>query len=429
MTAALVITLREGMEAALILGIILTYLQRTGRTFLNRYVYWGLGLAVLVSLVLGVILQIIGFEENEFIEGTLFGIGGIFVASMVLWMWHTAKNIRRHMETRMDNIVAGGQSSKAAFGLLAFSFFMVAREGVETILFLAAATLGQANIFDFLGGLMGIVLAILFAVFFIRGSLKLNLNRFFNVTTIILLILALRLLAGSAHEFAEVGALPMSRNVMQVLGFFVRGQASSLLLMGLITVPILLVLWDFRQAAKATPATDTTAAEQRKARASARMEKIWQLSLIGTTLVIVLAMASQAFAASPFIDPTPQPLASVAGSEIKLSTADWEKGVLQKFSYSVSGAEVRFLAVKLDDGAVVTALDACQICGIEGYMQEKDGNVVICKVCNAPIPVNTIGQGGGCNPLPLSSHTEETTLTIPISDLEKQAQRFQEKGE
>src|SRR3989338_4630308 len=193
------------MEAALVLGIILTYLQRTGRMALNRYVYWGLGLAVLVSLVLGIILQIVGFEENERIEGTLLGIGGIFVASMVIWMWRTAKNIRRHMETRMDDIVTENQSSRAAFGLLALTFFMVAREGIETVIFLAAATLGESNIFAFIGGLLGIAMAVLFAIFFIRGSLRLNLNRFFNVTTIVLLILAARLIGGSIHEFAEVG--------------------------------------------------------------------------------------------------------------------------------------------------------------------------------------------------------------------------------
>ncbi|MEK7353362.1 MAG: Fe-S-containing protein [Chloroflexota bacterium] len=427
MIAALVITLREGMEAALILGIILTYLQRTGRTFLNRYVYWGLGLAVLVSLVLGIILQIIGFEENEYIEGTLYGIGGIFVASMVLWMWRTAKNIRRHMETRMDDITTEGKSSgKAALGLSAFTFFMVAREGVETVLFLAAATLGEANIFDFLGGLLGIAMAVLFAIFFIRGSLRLNLNRFFNVTTVVLLILAARLIGGSIHEFAEVGALPMSRGVMQVLGFFVRDRASSLLLMGLIAVPILLVLWDFRQADKVAPAADNTAAEQRKIRAAQRIEKTWQFSLIGTTVVIVIAMASQAFAASPFIDPAPQ-LVTPVGDRIELTTEGWAPEILQKFAIPVDGTDVRFLAVKLKDGGIATSIDACQICGIKGYMQEKDGNVVICKVCNAPIPMNSIGQGGGCNPLPLSSSVSGNTLSIPVKGLQSQAQRFQQE--
>src|SRR3990170_4036087 len=416
MVSALVINLREGLEAALVLGIILTYLQRTGRMALNRYVYWGLGLAILVSLVLGIILQIVGFEENERIEGTLLGIGGIFVASMVVWMWRTAKNIRRHMEARMDTIVTESASRGAAIGILAFTFFMVAREGVETVLFLAAATLGEANIFDFLGGLLGIALAVLFAVFFIRGSLKLNLNRFFNVTTIVLLILAARLIGGSIHEFAEVGALPMSRGVMQVLGFFVRDRASSLLLTGLIAAPILLVLWDFRQAGKAAPAADITAAEQRKTRAARQMEKTWQLSLIGTTLVIALAIISQALAPSPFLDPAPQ-VVTPTGDRIELATESWAPEMLQKFATSIDGTEVRFLAIKLKNGGIATSVDACQICGIEGYMQEKDGNVVICKVCNAPIPMNSIGQGGGCNPLPLPSSVSGNTLSIPMKGL------------
>lgn len=424
MTTALVITLREGMEAALILGIILTYLQRTGRTALNRYVYWGLGLAVLVSLVLGIILQAIGFEENELIEGTLLGIGGIFVASMVLWMWRTAKNIRRDMEARMDNIVeAEKSSSKTAAGLLAFTFFMVAREGVETVLFLAAATLGEASISDFIGGVLGIALAVLFAVFFIRGSLKINLGRFFNVTTVVLLVLAARLLAGSVHEFAEVGAFPMSRSVMQVLGFFVRDRASSILMMALIAVPILMVLWDVRRADASGTTAEATAAEQRKFRAAQRMQKTWQFSLLGTTLAVVLAMASEAFAASPFIDPAPQPV-TATGDRIELSTATWQPEMLQKFAHSVDGTEVRFLAVKLKDGSIATSVDACQICGIEGYMQEKDGNIVICKVCNAPIPMNSIGQGGGCNPLPLSSSVQGNTLTIPVKGLQSQVERF-----
>lgn len=210
MTASLVITLREGMEAALVLGIILAYLRRTGRTALNRYVYWGLGLAILVSLAVGVFLQIIGFDpENEYLEGALFAVGGIFVATMVLWMWRSARNIGRHMEARMENIVTEPKTSLGAgLGLLAFTFFMVAREGVETVLFLAAATLGQAGILDLLGGILGIALATLFAILFIRGSLRINLGRFFTVTTIVLLLLAAKLLAGSAMSSLRWGLYP-----------------------------------------------------------------------------------------------------------------------------------------------------------------------------------------------------------------------------
>lgn len=217
----------------------------------------------------------------------------------------------------------------------------------------------------------------------------------------------------------------MSGSVMKVLGYFVRDRASSLLLMSLIVVPILLVLWDLGGAKVAPASPGESNAERRKRLAARRWERTWQFSLMGATGVIVLAMASQALAASPFIDPAPQPVATTRAKEIRLSTAGWEPGKLYKFSYPVGDAQVRFLAARLEDGSVATALDACQICGIKGYMQDKDGGVVICKNCNAPIPMHTMGLGGGCNPLPLPSRLEGNILVIPVKGLQSQAQLFQ----
>ncbi|MBI2848247.1 MAG: DUF2318 domain-containing protein [Chloroflexi bacterium] len=427
MLDALVITLREGIEAALVLGIIITYLQRTGRTSLNRYVYWGLGLAIVVSLGLGIVLQVIGFDtENEFLEGTLLGIGGLFVASMVVWMWRTARSIHRHMETRMETIVAGEKASRGvAAGLFAFTFFMVAREGAETVLFLAATTLGQeASILSLVGGILGIGLAVLFAILFIRGSLKLNLRRFFNVTTVVLLILAAKLLAGSVHEFAEVGVLPMTAGVMRVLGWFLRDRASSLIMTGLIILPVLLVLWDFRRTDTSAPSENASRAEQRKWRAAQRWGKMWQGSLVSATAIIVLAMASQAFAGNPFLDPSPQPVTS-EGGEVRITTGEWMAEELHKFAYIAGDTEVRFIAAKLPDGGVITALDACQICGSKGFMQEAGNPIAICKVCNAPIAMSSMGLGGGCNPMVLSSRTEGTTIVISTESLGNQAGLFQ----
>ena len=98
---------------------------------------------------------------------------------------------------------------------------------------------------------------------------------------------------------------------------------------------------------------------------------------------------------------------------------------MYKFSYPTGGAEVRFLAVRLADGGIATSIDACQICGNAGYMQEKGREIVICKVCNAPIPMSTLGLGGGCNPLALPSTTgEDGTVSIAVKELESQAQLF-----
>src|SRR3972149_11186693 len=99
MIESLVITLREGIEAALVVGIILAYLAKTQRTALNRYVYVGLGLAVAASIGVAAFFQAIGFDpENEVLEGAMLGIGGVFLDTMVLWMARTAKNIQRDME-------------------------------------------------------------------------------------------------------------------------------------------------------------------------------------------------------------------------------------------------------------------------------------------------------------------------------------------
>ncbi len=106
MIESLVVTLREGIEAALVVGIILAYLKRMDKTSLNRYVYIGLGAAIVASILGAVLFTALDFDpENEVLEGTMFLIAGIFVGSMVLWMRKTAKNIKATMETKLGRIV------------------------------------------------------------------------------------------------------------------------------------------------------------------------------------------------------------------------------------------------------------------------------------------------------------------------------------
>ncbi|MDP2728572.1 MAG: FTR1 family protein, partial [Dehalococcoidia bacterium] len=268
MVESLVITLREGIEAALVVGIIVAYLNKTGQGHFKRYVYVGLGLAAAASIVVAAVFQSVGFDpENEILEGTMLGVGGIFVASMVLWMARTAKNIKGHMESRLGNIVGQNAGQGMALGLLAFTFFMVFREGVETVIFLAALTQGEAVALQLLGALVGLGIAALFAMLFIRGSIRINLSRFFGVTGLVLLILAAKLLAGSVHEFAEVGVIPMTKEIMAVLGYFVRDNTSTVIMTALVILPIFMVLWDLGRR-ESVPAAQS-AAERRKQAAAA----------------------------------------------------------------------------------------------------------------------------------------------------------------
>ncbi|MBI4320545.1 MAG: DUF2318 domain-containing protein [Chloroflexi bacterium] len=423
MVESLVITLREGIEAALVVGIILAYLTKTGRNALNRYVYAGIILATVASLAVAGMFRLLEIDpENEIMEGTMLGVAGLFVASMVIWMWRTARNIKRQMEERLSSIVgdktSSGDLAKQGVGLLAFTFFMVFREGVETVLFLAAATLGDLDVLSFIGGALGLGLAFLFAVFFIRGSLRINLSRFFSVTSIVLLLLAAKLLAGSAHEFAEVGLIPMSKEVMAFLGYFVRDESSMIIVMALLALPMVLIMWETKKSsATAEPnAAQLTAAERRKKLAAVQRERTWRFALVGATLLILLAMGSTVLAGPKFYDPEPVAIAAVGGA-VRIPAASLEEGKLHKFVVQGSATSARFLAVKLKDGTIATAHDACQICGTAGYMQE--GEFAICKNCNAPISMPTLGMGGGCNPIALKSKMNGTDIEVAVRDIEE----------
>lgn len=279
MLESLVITLREGIEAALVIGIILAYLNKTGKMDLSRAVYVGLGLAVLASIGLVAGFQSLNIDpENEVMEGAMLGIAGVFVATMVVWMWQTARNIKGEMENRLQSIVGdshSGYSFGQALGLGALTFAMVTREGIETVLFLAAATFGEFDIFTVVGGTIGIALAILFAILFIRGSLRINLSRFFAVTSIVLLLLAVKLVAGSLHEFAEVGMVPMSKEATAVLSYFVRDTSSTVILMGLLAIPMMLILWDTGKKEDREAFQGLNPAEQRKLRAGRQHDRNW----------------------------------------------------------------------------------------------------------------------------------------------------------
>ncbi|MBI2865359.1 MAG: DUF2318 domain-containing protein [Chloroflexi bacterium] len=432
---ALVITLREGIEAALVLGIIIAYLRKSGRMALSGWVYVGLGLAIAASIMVAAVFQLVGFDpENEYLEGVLLGVAGVFVAGMVVWMWRAAKGIKGEMEKRLQDLTAkpAGQvraqgaprrGAGGGIGLLLFTFFMVFREGIETVIFLWATALGEeASVLSLLGGAIGLGLAVLFAVLFIRGSLRINLSRFFNVTGIVLLVFAAKLLGGSVHEFAEVGVIPLTKEIMSGLGYFVRDSSSTAIVMALVAVPIFLLLWEsFQHKPKLEVADGQGAADRRKRLAAVKLERTWQAGLAVATLLILFALGSVAFAGGNLVDPEPESVAAVGG-QIRIPVARLDDGVLHKFVYDDGGVSIRFIMAKLKDGSVASAIDACQICGAAGY-GHADG-VAICKNCNAPIAMDSIGLGGGCNPLPLEAKAQGTDIVVAVSSLEAAKTKF-----
>ncbi len=222
MLQAFIITLREGVEASLIVGIVFAYLSKIGRHELKRTVFWALGSAVMASVAVAVVVAKLNFN-SDIIEGWVMLAAAAFVISMIWFMHKTARSMKGEIEAKIAQYT-GGDKGVSKLGLFFFVFLLVLREGVETVLILSAVTLNSTELLSFTGTLLGIAVAVVFGVLFIRGSVKINLQRFFRVTTVILYFVTFQLLISGLHELSENGVLPSSTAEMRFIGPIVRND-------------------------------------------------------------------------------------------------------------------------------------------------------------------------------------------------------------
>src|SRR2546421_6244919 len=199
MLETLVIALREGVEAALVIAIAVAYLRKIGRDDLLASVYKAFGAAVFASILVAGALWWIDVPEERY-EGPLLLISGVFVLTLVLWMNRHAQGLKGELETRLQQ---GAGASASRWGIFLFVFLMIFREGVETVLMLTALRFDTSGLMQSLGTALGLCLAVLFGISFVRGTIRINMRSFFKMTTVILLVVVLQLVITGLHELSE----------------------------------------------------------------------------------------------------------------------------------------------------------------------------------------------------------------------------------
>lgn len=202
---AFVILLREAFEASLVLGLVFAFLNKTGQRAQHGAAVWhGTAWAVVASFVIGALLfltigQLSGPAEAIY-EGSAMLLAAVVLTWMVFWMRKQAKTIGASLRTQVGEAVASG----GGLALAAVAFIAVAREGLESALFLFVSVGENGLAQTVIGGALGLATAVALGVAFYRGSLKLDLSKFFLVTGLLVIAFAAYLLVGALHEFGEV---------------------------------------------------------------------------------------------------------------------------------------------------------------------------------------------------------------------------------
>ena len=208
MLQAFVITLREGLEAFLIVAISLAYLRKTGRTALIPAVRWGIVASIALSIVAGVLLS--QASNQALWEGVLALVAAVLVASLIVHMWRAGRFLKRDIEGRLE--ISSNKAGMAAFlGVFGFTLLMITREGMETALLMNALLFQVRSMEIVAGAAAGTIAAAFIAWLWTRYGHRVNLARFFQVTAVFLLVFVVQLVIYGFHELTEANIFPNSQ--------------------------------------------------------------------------------------------------------------------------------------------------------------------------------------------------------------------------
>ncbi|MBZ5693811.1 MAG: Fe-S-containing protein [Acidobacteriia bacterium] len=411
MLSALLVALREGVEAALVVGIVLVYLNRSGRRALKVYAWSGVILACAASVAAALLLQRWAVSEDGF-EGLLMLVAAALVVTMIVWMNRVARSLRKHIEQRVEGY-AQRTTRAAGWAVGIFVFFMVVREGAELVLILRAVELSSTGVQIWVGTLLGIAIAVAVGFFFFEGTLRIPLHRFFTATSVILMVVAFQLALTGVHELSEATWIWSSKTEMALVGPIVRNEVFFFAV--ILGAAALVVLREFFSARRPAQEAATNPAERRMREWEFRRQRRWSFAAAISCVLVVVSLAAEFAYGRAMNAPSPAKTLVAQDNRVRIPLSELTDSSLHFYTTDVNNTVIRFLVIHKTTGDYAVALDACQICGRAGYRQA--GQNVICRNCGASIYAPSIGNQGGCNPIPVKSSIAGGEVIVDLSAL------------
>jgi len=206
MLESFLVTSRETLEASLVVGIVLAYLNKTNNQNYKKTVYYGIVFGILASILSAFVFTIFagGFEgkTEKIFEGATMLIGAFLLTTMIFWMMQQ-RHIAKEIEGKVEKHLMAAEPLFSHLGIFMLIFIAVIREGIETVIFLNA--INYASGINFLGGSLGVIAAIIVGYLFFVSAKKINMKKLFNISSILLVLFAAGLVAHGTHEFEEAG--------------------------------------------------------------------------------------------------------------------------------------------------------------------------------------------------------------------------------
>jgi high-affinity iron transporter len=227
------------------------------------------------------------------------------------------------------------------------------------------------------------------------------------------MVVAFQLALTGVHELSEAQWIWSSRTEMATIGPIVRNELFFFIV--ILGVAVVAVLREWFSARRPAPDPALNAAERRMREWEFRRQRLWSFAAAILCILIVLSLTAESVYTRAMDAPTKAAMLTAQNGEVRVPLSDLTDSSLHFYAADVNGTTIRFLIIHRTNGDYATALDACEICGRQGYRQE--GQNVVCRNCGASIYIPSIGQQGGCNPVPVKSRVEAGEVIVDLAAL------------